>query len=200
MVDSLKDSISYANASTNINVIEVLPTCNKVSASKNRNWGIDNAKGDIIVMIDDDVEVVETNWICTLLDPLLAYKEDVSIIAPRLTTRNKVPTGQLGNDGWHDFREGLKVACHSPKTKLNLVCSACIAFFKSNGVKFDEDYPDACYEDTDFCMRTNKKFPNKHIIINEHSKLAHLNESKWRVGGTWEHNKNLFATKWGIRI
>ena len=203
LIDELQVSISYTNRKSDFNVIETIASCKKVSASINRNWCIDNAKGDIIIMIDDDVHVVEQDWIIKLVKPLIEYQDKISIIAPRLTDRNKNPAPQLGNNGWYPLiedKEYLKVATHTPETKLNVVCSACICFYKNNGVRFNENYPDACFEDTHYSMDTNKKFPNKKIIINESSKLMHLNEGKWRKGGTWHQNRAYFNKCWGTNL
>uniref|UniRef100_A0A6M3MA18 Putative glycosyltransferase n=1 Tax=viral metagenome TaxID=1070528 RepID=A0A6M3MA18_9ZZZZ len=176
-------------------------SCLQQSAAKNRNWCIDNCHSDIIVMVDDDVEVMEGDWLTKLLAPLIKYRDQISVIAPRLHSPQKQPCAQLGNNGWHDIIEtGLKCACHTPETKLNITTSACIAFFKEDGVRFNEKYPDACFEDSDFCMRYKKKFPNKKIVINEHSKLIHHNRGSWRSGKTWEYNRQLFFEEWGIRI
>jgi len=180
---------------------EIKASCIQQSAAKNRNWCIDNADGDIIVMIDDDVEVMDQEWLQSLLMPLIKFRNAISVIAPRLYSPHRQPAAQLGNNGWWDIIEpGLKRACHTPETKLNITTSACIAFFKEDGIRFDEEYPDACFEDSDFCMQYGKKFPEKQIVINEHSKLIHYNRGSWRAGKTWDQNRERFIKKWGVVI
>ena len=181
---------------------EIISSCINQSAAKNRNWCIDNSKGDIIIQMDDDVHIIQNDWITKLIKPLIDNKEGISIIAPKLTDSQFKFVGQLGDGGWYDYslNSGLKVAIHSPTTKLNIVCSACIAFFRDNQVRFDEGYPSAAYEDSDFCMETNKRYPDKKIVINLNSNLEHISECKWKKDNMHEHNRNYFSTKWGIQL
>lgn len=170
------------------------------SAAKNRNACIDKSNGDICVQIDDDIVLYKNDWLDNLIDPLIQYQDKISIIAARLYTIRKEPAPQLGTHGMSSFENipHLNIACHTPETKYNVTCTACIAFFKSNDIRFDENYQHAAYEDTDFMFSTNLAFPKKKIIINMNSNVIHMNHGSWRKGGTHELNKQYFRKKWNI--
>jgi hypothetical protein len=49
-------------------------------------------------------------------------------------------------------------------------------------------------------MSFKKQMPEKDIIINNRCKLIHLGESKMNNGNATQHNKQLFAKRWGVTI
>lgn len=176
------------------------------SAAHNRNWCIDKAKGEVIIMMDDDMEGFYTGWADNLITPLVKEKEKYNILAARLVKRNGEYAPMLGVDHISNDKGCFK-AIHTPQTGLNIVCSACISFWKTDGVRFDTDNfgVGACYEDSDLAMSFNKKFPDRCVAINNDCCLIHLGESKGRGSAPgkkdyWEHNKKAFAQKWGIEI
>jgi len=179
-------------------------SCLKDSASVNRNYCINNAQGDIIIMFDDDIKGFYPGWEKDLISPFLKFPGKFSIISARLITETGDMAGQLG-DGIEPYlsEKDFQIAYHTAKTKLNLVGSSCIAFPTDVGVRFDEAFLGAGYEDTDFCMQVNQKHPNKKTIINNRCKMIHLSESKGRtVGGkdTIGANRGLFRKKWRISV
>jgi len=191
-----------------IHDIILYATCKNQSASKNRNLTILEAKKnncDIIIQCDDDVKIFEHDWLDKLVEPLIKYKEDIAIIAPQLVDDNGNHTAQLGDNSgiWGKSfinNDNLKIALHTDKTGLNLICSACIAFFVSDNIIFDENYLFACFEDTDFSLSYIKQYSNKKNMINLSSKIIHKNHGSWRKGNKWNHNRNYFNKKWNLNL
>ena len=68
--ESIKDDSTYN--------YEIIASCINQSAAKNRNWCLNNAKGDIIIQNDDDVEGYYSreieNWVHDLILPLIILK------------------------------------------------------------------------------------------------------------------------------
>lgn len=177
---------------------EVFQVYSDASAAKNRNKVIDEAKGDLIIMLDDDISGFYPDWIYDLVTPLLCHRNLYSIVSARLIYANGKTAPQLGGDG--NDSGPLVPAIHEP-TVLNITCSAAIAFYKSDNIRFDENYIAAVYEDTDFCMQYREKYPDRKIMINNRCRLVHGNEGKrGGIKNAATVNREYFAEKWGIRV
>jgi len=183
---------------------EVIASCTKQSAAKNRNWCIDNAEGDVVIMLDDDITGFYPGWADILIDALF-FNVANSIVS----ARPKKPDGSwcaiLGDSGKPPNDEEFQKCIHTDQTKLNICGSACMAFWRGCGVSFDEAYLGATYEDSDFCMQMNKQYPNKQIVFANRCNIIHTEEKKGRGSGPnknnyWKHNHDYFAEKWGVRI
>jgi glycosyltransferase involved in cell wall biosynthesis len=147
---------------------EVVVSDQEGSAAFNRNYCLEKAKGDIIIMVDDDITGFFPGWDEVLIKPL--EDPSVSIVSARLNT-------PMMYDG----------------TEFNIVPSACIAFRKT-GIRFDENFVGG-FEDTDFCKQMEQAHPSKHTVINEECKLIHLNEKKRQH---MTEARKVFVKKWGL--
>jgi GT2 family glycosyltransferase len=183
---------------------EVYFSCVPQSAAKNRNMCIDNTKSDILIMADDDIVFNIEGW-ATMLCEALVENKDFSIVSARPVHADGSDCPTLGDCG-SPRREGKYQTClHTEKTGLNVVGSACICFWRDCGVRFDEEYIGACYEDTDFSMSMNVAFPERHIAFVNKCNIIHNEERKGRGSSAgkrdyWRHNHDYFAEKWGVRI
>lgn len=193
-IEELKDNA--------IHKLQVVSVCKEQSAAKNRNECIECSIYDLIIMMDDDIKGFYRGWDNFLITPLLLFSDMYSIAAARLIDNGGNRSPQLGDCNHWDNSSDYVRAVHTKETKLNITGSSCIAFYKDD-LRFDENYLGATYEDADFCMQMNKRYPDKEIIINNTCKLIHDNEGKGRRTGSnnyWAHNKKYFAEKWGIEI
>lgn len=153
---------------------ELIISSQEGSAAYNRNWCLDRAKGDIIIMIDDDITGFYPGWDKDLIKPL--EDNSVSIVSARLINPN-----------------GTNAPLMYEGTPYNIVPSAAIAFRKT-GIRFDEQFIGG-FEDTDFCKQLEQAFPQKHKVINKNCRLIHLGEKK-RQEKMGEARKK-FVEKWG---
>jgi len=173
------------------NDLQVVTVCKKQSAAKNRNECIEKATSSLIIMMDDDITGFYPGWDKDLVSPF-DLSAGYSIISARVLNREGKVSATAGMLGGSTMEGKIQEAeCLG----LNIVCSACISFIKSD-IRFDEVYIGSGYEDTDFCMQHIKGYPEKKIVINNSCKLIHLNEGKGQQG-TQPVNRAHFIKKWG---
>jgi FkbM family methyltransferase len=169
-----------------------LATCTAASAAKNRNIGLDWAKSDIVIMIDDDIGGFSPGWWQELIRPL--SDPDIVMVSARLMKPDGTPgammfTGDL-----------VREICEVPR-----VPTACIAF-RNDGTRFDDgslpDSPDkngyigSGFEDDDFCARLQEKYPSGKVVINNRVKVVHFNEMKNQHGKYYDANKARHDSIW----
>jgi glycosyltransferase involved in cell wall biosynthesis len=147
----------------------------KGSRSYNRNYYLDRADGDIIILMDDDITGFYDGWEQDLIKPL--EDNSISIVSARLVDE-----------------QGKNIPMMFDGTKYNIVPTGCIAFRKT-GVRFDENYTEYGYEDTDFCRQMELIYPNKKTLINNNCKLVHLTIDKGIRSK--DKSRRYFLNKWG---
>lgn len=197
-IKKLKNFLSKLAESISDNY-NIITTCFPVSAATNRNYGLNEATSDIVIMIDDDIKGFFPGWADKLLEPL----EDKNVVmsSARLM-HSKTKTGLMmsiipdlsGKYQTETIEYGSPLKNIIP---IRLLPSACVAF-RRNDFRFDEAYLGAGYEDTDACMQLNEKYPNGVYVINNEVKIIHRNEMKQQLNGQLEHNKRYFHWKWGL--
>lgn len=181
----LKNLLKELNSSIDNSRFRVITTCFKSSAATNRNYGLIQADSNMIIMIDDDISGFFQGWSGRLIEPL--YNSSVVMVSARLIDKN-------GNPGvMMNIRPDLSRSIVEVKEKM--LPSACIAFRKDD-LRFDESYAGAGFEDTDFCMQLNQKYPNGKYLIHNEVKLIHFNEMKNQRNGQLQINEQYFHQKW----
>ena len=173
---------------TNAKLIEfIYVSALKASAAVNRNDCLNNIKSELVIMLDDDITGFYPGWDADLIQPLIE-NDNISIVSARLmnsdtTYANVMHDNFIYVNGYH-------------RSPINLVPTAGIAF-RPNGIKFDENYIKASFEDTDWCKQISQRYPHMYTVINNNCKLIHLNEMKFQVGEAWNHNRSYYISKWG---
>lgn len=156
--------------------------------SKLNNLGIDNAKGDVFVFLNNDVEVLDGQWLTRLVEN--AIRDDIGVVGGLLT----YPDGTiqhagvvLGMGGWadHVYKGHPAVHCGNPfvspmvNRNVSAVTGACYAISKKRidciG-RFDEDFI-VCGSDVELCLRAMKKGYSN--LYTPYVRLTHF-ESKTR--------------------
>ncbi len=175
----------------------VRATCQQGSAAYNRNWGLNQATADCVIMVDDDVCQFPAGWVHQLADVLLLNPYCIMVSARLMNDDGTLgpmlrngPPGPLG--GW---------------TYVDALPTACIAF-RNDGLRFDENFIGSGWEDDDFCAQLRRKYPKGTFIINEDVRVVHRNEMKNQgfikgkgpvPGGNFEKNQAYYESKWGKR-
>ena len=155
--------------------------------SKLINFGVANAKGEVICLLNNDTKVVDKNWLKELVSH--AVRKEVGVVGTKLLyPNNTIQHGGVimgifkGVD--HAFK-GLKGDVVGYMFKLITlqnylaVTAACMLFRKEvfNEVGgFDENFA-VNFNDVDFCLRVYEK--GYRIVFDPHTFLYHL-ESKTR--------------------
>lgn len=165
---------------------DIIFTGLKESASKNRNYGLEQSSSDIVIMLDDDIIGFYEGWDLDLIKYLDPIK--CRFIAGRLLDTNS----QLG-----PMNGVIRSLDHLDYYKAdgNEVPTAVCAFYKED-IRFDENYIGSGFEDTDYCRQIMKKYPESEVRINNICKLIHTHEMKNQSGKYMIHNKEYFCNKW----
>lgn len=165
--------------------VRIMATCQSVSASKNRNIGLDWAKSDIIVMVDDDICNFMPGWVRCLADTLNTYKKCV-MVSPQL----------MKPDGTFGFMMGVtRLRSEGISASLGYLPTACIAIRK-NDLRFDENFIGSGFEDNDYCAQLRQLVEGARFFVNHNVQVVHKNECKNQHGEYWKHNKEYFERKW----
>lgn len=151
----------------------------------NFNMGLDRAKGEFVIMCDDDIEGYPKEWDKTLLDVLEKLEpEGATIVGARLLKLN----GTLSKVNYRNY--DLSVEYSQTRTMIT-ACSA----WRNTKLRFDENYFGWGWSDTDWC----KQLGGKSFVVNT-IKVIHRNEKKNPLGSRRQIKKNheYFKKKWGI--
>lgn len=156
--------------------MEIVVSSEDVPAAVNRNKCLDKAKGDIIIMVDDDITGFFPDWHKTLVKPL--EDNSISIVSARLINKDGTNAPMM----------------YDGQLQYKIVPTACIAFRKTS-MRFDEKFT-RNFEDVDFCKQMAEAYPKKSIFVNEDCRLIHLNEKKRQ--NEPNNDRKLFSSKWGL--
>jgi len=165
---------------------DLVATCTDASAAANRNLGLAAARGNVVVMVDDDVTGYAMGW-NTRLVHVLRSDPGCVMVSAQLLTADGTPGQMLGNP--QPRAAGLQVV---PRRELP---TACIAI-RNDGTRFDERYVGSGWEDTDFCRRLAEIYPDGTFVVRHDVRAVHLNEQK-RQGENFVANKRRFEEVWG---
>lgn len=183
-LDPAYETIVVDNASQD-GTVEMLKNFKDIILVKNpknlgvaagRNLGVQKAKGNFIIFLDDDTFVKESNPFCQMIDFMKANKK-VAVVGPKII----YPDGQVQESArlfptlpaliwrgtflhkifpdvsfYHDYV--LKNVAHNEIKEVDWVMGACQVIRRNIFDKIgflDEGYFFG-YEDIDFCFRVNK--------------------------------------------
>ena len=166
------------------------------------NRGVQAASGEIIVLMNDDVEPVSADWLNELIAQ--AQRPENGVAGPRLL----YPNGTIQHAGMvvgimdgagHPGRAGLESAFWPwirYARNVSAVTGACMAVRRSVFEElggFDTAFP-VNYNDVDFCLRARRAGYN---VIYEPASVLRHHESSTRLRGTTWQERELFYERWG---
>lgn len=160
-------------------------TCQKDSAAVNRNYGLDRAESEIVIMIDDDTFGYKCDWEKNLIEPL----KDINILAVSARLMGKTFRGQV------DYTKPGLVTCQNydinkPVVEVKYIPTTCVAFRKTD-LRFHEGFKGSGFEDTYFFWQLQKRNINGKLVIYNEVKIKHKNEKKNQIE-YWIENTNLW--------
>lgn len=165
-----------------------------VSAPTNRNMCLIHAEQynpEYIIMLDDDIKGFYPGWVEDLLEPFDKFP-NCQLVSASLITSEGFPATMM------DIKRDMSMDFQIVKEKC--LPSACIAFRGNLNLLFDQRYTinnkGAGFEDTDFCLQIQQKFPSAEFVISNKCKLIHENECKGQEQIKLFHQ--YFNRKWGI--
>lgn len=166
--------------------INIIATCQQMSASRNRNRGLQDSESDLVIMMDDDMTGFYEGWIDDLL---MLWTDDMVMMSARLLEPDRSLAYMLSEN--NDLSKPIITI---EKGELPTAC----IMFKNDGTRFDNQFIGSGFEDNDFCLQLQEKYPEKRFVINNKCQLIHNNEKKNQGGKYWNHNKLYFNNKWGL--
>lgn len=182
--------------------------------SKINNFAIKQAKGEYIVLLNNDIKIITPNWLEEMLS--LCQRDEVGIVGAKLLYYDKtiqhagVVIGMGGIAGHVNRTIPEKEPGYYGRTKVinnySAVTAACLMTKKELYEKvegLDEKFAVA-FNDVDFCMKIRKL--NKLIIYTPYAKLYHYESKSRGYEDTPEKKKRfegeiaLFKQKWGKEL
>lgn len=156
--------------------------------SKINNWAVAKAKGDYILFLNNDVEVISNDWLTSMVAHI--QREDVGAVGAKLLYFDNsvqhagvvIGIGGLADHVFKSFPDSHNGYFGRANLVQNLsACTAaCLILKKSDFIKvkgFDEKNLAVEFNDVDLCLKLREI--NKKIVFNPHVKLYHY-ESKSR--------------------
>jgi len=146
--------------------LRIITTCQDASAAVNRNYGLERARSEVVIQVDDDIRGFYPGWWKRLIKPLEAG--DVSMVSARLLQKDGSP--------------GPMMFGNQPDTGVDVesvpaVPTACCAHL-NDGIRFDERFIKSGYEDTMFCQEVRHRYFDRTIVINNKCTIVHLHEAQ----------------------
>lgn len=164
--------------------VRVIATCANVSASCNRNAGLDRSTSRVRIMMDDDISGFPQNWARDLVAAFDA-DPDCVMLSAQLTHADGSPAFMMGMNGVYPNNEvpesGLTVLS---RQKLVTAC-----FVTDSTVRFDPYFRGSGFEDDKFCDDLREQHPDGRWIVCHDVRVVHLNEQKNQRGPNWEFNE-----------
>ena len=195
----------------NIEGLRVVRPTRNLGFLKNCNHAMQAAKGEFIVLLNNDTNV-QSCWLPELLSPLVADR-NVGVTGPMFL----YPDGRLQEAGGIIFSDasgwnyGRLDKANKPEynfaRNVDYVSGACLMFRKSLWDKvggFDEVFAPAYYEDTDFCFEVRELGLDVRFIPT--SKVVHfegVSHGSSEDSGIKKYqavNREKFSDKWADRL
>ena len=178
--------------------------------AKINNYGVELAKGEHVLFMNNDIEVINSDWIECMLEH--SQREDVGVVGPLLyypddTVQHAGVIIGLGGVAAHSHRNiPRESAGHFGRLKtiqnLSAVTGACMmtkkAIFKEVG-GFDE-YLTHAFNDIDYCLRVREK--GYLIVFTPYAELYHHEsisrgyENNPEKRARLENEKEYFRSRW----
>lgn len=169
--------------------VRAYATCQQIAAAHNRNIGLDWARSDVRIMVDDDVEQFPQGWAVKLVDVMASNPECV-MVSPQLAKPDGSPGFMMG--GCNIGRSGVSEA------RERKLPTACVAVRK-NALRFNPTFKGSGFEDDDYCAQLRMAFPSAKFLVCHDVWVVHRNETKNQHGPFWAHNKALYERLWCCR-
>ncbi len=162
-----RDTLDYLKSLRRSRITKILPLDVPFNYSQLNNHGVSRSSGDIIVLMNNDVEVITPNWMTEMVS--LASRPDTGAVGAKLLyPDNRVQHAGviLGIGGvaghahkYSDRNDPGYFGRLSHRQNTSAVTAACLAIRKSVYLEvggLDEDNLSVAFNDVDFCLRVRE--------------------------------------------
>ncbi|MGL5576488.1 MAG: glycosyltransferase family 2 protein [Sarcina sp.] len=192
-----------------INISIILNDENK-GCTGGRNQACKIASGEYIVILDNDVEIIQQDWLVKMLN-FYDKKSDIGIVGPKMLYPNdpekiqQIGLGvtKKGKVGYWGQGEDKNNVLFKEVRELQGYPAACWlvkkSFFEKYGY-FDDVYYPVNYEDVDFCYRIRARgykilyYPDVEMFHHEH--ITTKNTKDLAIRRTTLKNGIVFRKRW----
>jgi glycosyltransferase involved in cell wall biosynthesis len=181
--------------------IRVVPYDAPFNFSEKCNIGVKSSTGDVVVLLNDDVMIVDPKWLETLIS-FLEF-QDVAMVGPLLLLEDgriqsaghtNIPTPHNLGSGESSRNEGLfgQFAITRRVTGVTAACAAIPRSVYEELGGFSVDFP-ACFNDLDFGYKVLES--GRHIVWTPMTRLFHF-ESLTRDPTVQPHEMRMLERRW----
>jgi glycosyltransferase involved in cell wall biosynthesis len=183
----------------------VVPYSKPFNFSEKCNLGALHANGDVLLLLNDDMEVISPNWLETLIGHL--HEPDVGIVGPLLLLEDEriQSAGHSNTPTPHNFRNGSssresgEFGILAIAREVSGLTGAAMAvrrdvYFEAGGMSLAFGN---CFNDVDFCFKVLDL--GYRLIWTPHVRLFHY-ESVTRDARVSEAELNLLSQRWGRKF
>jgi len=140
------------------------------------NWAVEQAGGDVICRLNNDVVIIDPDWVESLLIAL--QRPDVGVVGARLLWRNGLVqhggvllglnkvAGHYGNQ-WHQDEEGYQ-GINILQRQVAAVTGACLLIEKADFIAVGGlnaiDFP-VNFNDVDLCLKVTQQLGKKVVYV-----------------------------------
>lgn len=181
--------------------ISVVPYDSPFNFSDKCNIGVQHSTGEIVILLNDDTQVIDADWIETLVSML--QFPDVAMVGPMLLLEDSriQSAGHTNIPSPHSIGSGLssnqtgKFGMFGVTRRVSGVTAACAAIHRSIYEElggFSIDFP-ACFNDLDFGNKVLEA--GYHIVWTPLARLFHF-ESLTRDPAVKPHEMAMLEKRW----
>jgi O-antigen biosynthesis protein len=183
----------------------IVPYSKPFNFSEKCNLGVLSANGDVLLLLNDDMEVISPDWLETLVG--LVLESDVGIVGPLLLLEDEriQSAGHSNTPTPHNFRNGSssrepgEFGIMAIAREVSGLTGAAMAvrrdvYFEAGGMSLAFGN---CFNDVDFCFKVLEL--GYRLVWTPHARLFHY-ESVTRDALVSESEFNLLSRRWGRKF
>jgi len=209
------NSVEYLRSLSKYNNIKVIKCDGDFNFSKLNNNAAKNAKGEILVLLNNDIEVIKGDWLSILVSH--AIRKEVGCVGAKLIYPNNtiqhagVVLG-LGGVAGHPYK-GFPSGHLGYFSRLMItqnveaVTGACLAVRKTifNEVGgLNENDLKVAFNDVDFCLKVSRSgyrnIMDPNVLLFHHESLSRGLDTKGEKKLRFQKEANYMLKKWGQRL
>jgi GT2 family glycosyltransferase len=181
--------------------VKVVPYQAPFNFSDKCNIGVKSSTGEVIVLLNDDIQIIDADWLHTFVAML--EQPNVGMVGPMLLLEDgriqsaghtNIPTPHNVGTGLSSISPG-SFGMFALSRRVSGVTAACAAIPRNIYDElggFSIDFP-ACFNDLDFCYKLTES--GRHIVWTPLVKLYHF-ESLTRDPTVQPHEMQMLERRW----